>query len=143
MSDSVRFQGGYQPSVECNSIDKPCGIIGDKPGTTNYAVDYLKYQGNLISSDFTNLVNGQNDLTTNIQTYSTQNADLLNTTKNPLSDYKSDYNYSVLNNASPKTTSDGINEDLDIMILRQNNFYIFGTLTMGTILIIAITIGSI
>jgi hypothetical protein len=143
MSDSVKFQGGYKPSLNCNFNDKNCGIIGDKPGTTNYAVDYLKYQGNLISSDYTNLVKGQTDLKTNIQTYSNQHADLLNNTKNPLSDYKSDYKYSDLNNASPKTTSDGINEDLDIMILRQNNFYIFGTLTMGTILIIAITIGSI
>ena len=39
--------------------------------------------------------------------------------------------------------NDGMSEDLDVMLLRQNNFYIFGTITMGTILIIAITIGSI
>jgi hypothetical protein len=140
MGDSVRFQGGYKSPLNCELGGKDCGITNDKPGSLYYAVDYLNYHGNLISSDFSKLETGQNNLKTKIQTYGLQNIGLEN---NPFSDYKSDYDYSNPNNALSKTTTDGITEDLDVMLLRQNNFYIFGTLTLGTILIIAITIGSI
>ena len=128
----------YVSPVNCDKKSNNCGEVDTLPGSYQYSINSLRNKGNIINNNFDKLNSNQSELTTNIGKYYTGNILLSDANKYP--DYAGTYNYNVPN---PKTTNDGINEDLDVMLLRQNNFYIIGTLTMGTILIIAITIGSI
>lgn len=135
----------YVIPVVCNDSNPPktsnCGINDTLPGSYDYAVLRLRDKGNVISNNFSKLNSNQTQLTDNIGNYYAGNILLSDVNKYP--DYAGSYNYADPTNSIPKTTNDGMSEDLDVMLLRQNNFYIFGTITMGTILIIAITIGSI
>jgi hypothetical protein len=87
-----------------------------------------------------NLIKQNSDITGNINIAHQQ----LNQTINPylnernklLRDNNSDYNgNSPLYTEKKPTLADGLQEDLNIMIIKENNLYILGTITLATLLI--------
>jgi len=136
---------GFTPKPsECYVTDDSTGLnkITCSQSIIQNQIQPLQVSAQQYLETTSKIQNNYTDLSKNIVNYKKMNDKMMNT-----EEY--DYNGNTLNfpDYSPygnhtKTIMDGLDQDISVMVQQQNNIYMVGSITLVTLLICAIFIGS-